>query len=105
MSVLPSRFLRFRFLPRDRLWRRPAFPALILPEPVMRKRFTALRFVFNFGILQVLPWARRAAPCTRAALRRQAFGPSACAAGGGGGWAGWAGGCPAGCGGRGGGGA
>src|SRR5438105_6448903 len=55
MSVLPSRFLRFRFLPRERLCRRFAFPALILPVPVMRKRFTALRFVFNFGILRVLP--------------------------------------------------
>src|SRR5438128_6784279 len=53
MSVLPSRFLRFRFLPRERLCRRFAFPALILPEPVMRKRFTALRFVFNFGILRI----------------------------------------------------
>src|SRR5690349_15825587 len=52
MSVLPRRFLRLRFLPRDRLCRRPALPALILPDPVMRKRFTALRFVFNFGILR-----------------------------------------------------
>src|SRR5204862_4652389 len=49
------RFLRLRFFPSERLCRRPAFPALILPVPVMRKRFTALRFVFNFGILQILP--------------------------------------------------
>src|SRR2546426_11631188 len=59
MSVLPSRFFRFRFLPRERLCRRFAFPALILPEPVMRKRFTALRFVFNFGILRILPASLR----------------------------------------------
>src|SRR5438094_4335559 len=52
MSALPKRFLRLRFFPSDRLWRRLALPALILPEPVMRKRFTALRFVFNFGILR-----------------------------------------------------
>src|SRR5205814_2073847 len=52
MSALPNRFLRLRFFPSDRLWRRLALPALILPEPVMRKRFTALRFVFNFGILR-----------------------------------------------------
>src|SRR3954462_8412864 len=61
MSVPPSRFLRLRFLPRDRLCRRKAFPALILPVPVMRKRLAALRFVFNFGILQILPPARHAA--------------------------------------------
>src|SRR5262249_10212104 len=52
INALPRRFLRLRFLPRDRLCRRKALPALILPVPVMRKRFTALRFVFNFGILQ-----------------------------------------------------
>src|SRR5207302_5225634 len=51
-KVFPSRFLRLRFLPSDRLCRRPALPALILPVPVMRNRFTALRFVFNFGILE-----------------------------------------------------
>src|SRR2546429_3176827 len=59
MSVLPSRFFRLRFLPRDRLCRRPALPALILPVAVMRKRLAALRFVFNFGILRVLPGVLR----------------------------------------------
>src|SRR5438093_11063966 len=51
MSASPRRFLRLRFLPRERLCRRPALPALIFPVPVMRNRFTALRFVFNFGML------------------------------------------------------
>src|SRR5258708_9606348 len=49
---LPSRFLRLRFLPKDKLWRRPALPALIFPVAVMRKRFAALRLVFNFGIFR-----------------------------------------------------
>src|SRR5260370_22311929 len=52
MRALPSRFLRLRFLPKDKLWRRPALPALIFPVAVMRKRFAALRLVFNFGIFR-----------------------------------------------------
>src|SRR5207248_8837687 len=59
MSVLPSRFFRLRFLPRDRLCRRPALPALILPVAAVRTRLAALRFVFNFGILRVLPGVLR----------------------------------------------
>src|SRR3954470_5381117 len=50
MRLSPNRFFRLRFLPSDRLCRRPALPALILPVPVIRKRFTALRLVFSFGM-------------------------------------------------------
>src|SRR3954447_15556736 len=43
-------------LAQARLWRRKAFPALILPVPVERNRFTALRFVFSFGI-EIAPFS------------------------------------------------
>src|SRR3954463_9334701 len=56
-TSLPRRLrLRLRLLPRDRLWRRKALPALILPVPVERNRFTALRFVFSFGI-EIAPFS------------------------------------------------
>src|SRR3954447_14125702 len=68
-------------LAQARLWRRKAFPALILPVPVERNRFTALRFVFSFGI-EIAPFAFGSGPDTSSRSVDQLLGASArCAAG------------------------
>src|SRR2546425_12116039 len=80
-TLVPRRCrLRLRFLPRDRLWRLKALAALILPVPVLRNRFTALRLVFNFGIAWSPP-RKRKRPSTSGRLRNQPFCPGAYALG------------------------